>query len=1218
MHRGLLLIFLIFSIFSFAQNSRRKTNKSVAYYDNYQRVSVGIHAIHSAEIKGGVLWVWGKNTYGQLGLGDKKERTYHVKMTSDSNWVNVCVGSAHTIGLKSDGTLWAWGRNVFGQLGDGTKTDRLTPIQIGTDNQWMAISAGDSYTLAIKSDGTLWAWGSNAFRQLGDGTTTSRTSPVKIGTDSTWVKVYAGISHSFGLKSNGSIWGWGSNADGQIGDKTNIDRASPVKVGLETNWISLSVGSFHTLGLKSNGTLWAWGFNGEGVLGDSSDISKNRPIQVGSDNNWIFGCAGPAANYAIKSDGTLWTWGSNNTGQLGVGDSITRWVPTKVGKDSNWVRMVGGWNFAIGLQSNGNLYATGINAYYQYSDSIFIKRNAFTPISPSQDIWLTVDAGKYHSIGLKSNGKLYAWGYNNYGELGIGSTTNVNSPKVIGKETNWKGVAAGDYHNLAIKSDGTIWAWGNNSSGELGDGTYTQKTEPQQVGTGRDWKEIAAGANHSLFLKANGTIWVCGKNDKGQLGDGTTNDRNQLVKISSDTDWVCIATGAEYSLGIKSNGTLWAWGYNANGQLGIGTSSNQLTPKQVTGGNWVAIVAGMHSLGLKSNGTLFSWGLGGNGQLGDGSKKDLSIPQQVGSDKSWMAISAGEKHSLGIKMDGNIYSWGLNSKGQLSNGTSNDVSTPAQIGSELWVQINAGADITVGLKVKRDMYCASGGNAFGQLGDGANTDRNLFNCTSNISCVPQAPSNTTQSANQVICYGTSAVLSAKGKGKLGWYTAAKGGTYLGSDTVFKTPKLFKDITYYVQDSTCEASASRTAIDVKVLAPLKLTSKLVDTALCYGSEISLKATATGGKASQYTFNWRIDGTLVSTSDIFNLKTADYFTNTSSTKQLKVTISDNCSSGNDSIKVNLTSMVKPVAAFNFDNACSGKNTSLTYTGTKPMDSIIWNMNGEQLLHSENPKYVFMNAGKKAVTLMVSKGSCRDTVLKEVVVNVSPVAKFTVNDVCAYDSAAFINQSQNAKTYQWRFGDSSIATKVNTKHLYKPKFTNQSYMVWLTAKESSGCVDSTSNIITVYMPPVSEFDMVINTNSLEFIAKQTTNPYYKWVFNQKDSIVGPSKASHIKAHGLEVCLNVKSTFGCVSTTCKKFTLAINKLLSENIKVYPNPNNGRFTIETASLSNETPLKIYNDLGQIVFERMVVGPQSLEVELMPGIYFMKIGEFECQRIVIE
>ncbi len=348
-------------------------------------------------------------------------------------WSQISTGTLHTLAIKTDGTLWAWGYNGFGQLGDGTNTNNNASTQIGTATNWSQISTGGYHTIAIKTDGTLWAWGMNSSGQLGDGTTSDKNVPTKIGTATNWSQISAGNNHTLAIKTDGTLWAWGVNLYGQLGDGTNTAINAPTQIGTDNNWSLISAGGEHSLALKIDGTLWAWGYNGWGALGDGTTSSGiNAPTQIGTDNNWSQISAGDYHTLAIKTDGTLWACGSNSNGQLGDGtNSNYNTVLTKIGSATNWSQICAGGN---------------------------------------------------HTLASKTNGTLWAWGYNLYGALGDGTNTDKNVPTQLGIATNWSEIIAGGDHTLAIKTDGTLWAWGDNSFGQLGDRTDIDKNTPNSIG----------------------------------------------------------------------------------------------------------------------------------------------------------------------------------------------------------------------------------------------------------------------------------------------------------------------------------------------------------------------------------------------------------------------------------------------------------------------------------------------------------------------------------------------------------------------------------------------------------------------------------------------------------------------------------------------------------------------------------------------------------------
>jgi PKD repeat protein len=336
-----------------------------------------------------------------------------------------------------------------------------------------------------------------------------------------------------------------------------------------------------------------------------------------------------------------------------------------------------GHEHTLFINPGGTPYAWGHNDQGQLGNGTTDDKEIPYRVGADSD-WMSVYAGWKHSIALKNNGTLWAWGDNDYGQLGDGTTTDRLSPVQIGSDTDWVAVAAGGAHNLALKSDGTLWAWGLNSNGQIGDGTTTTRLSPVQIGSDTDWLSISGGWEHSAAIKTDGSLYTWGWNDQGQLGDGTIINKYSPVKIGAN-DWERVSTGWKHSIAIKDNGTLWAWGDNDYVQLGDETITDRLSPVQIGSAvDWYLISAGgAHNLALKTDGSLWAWGGNWHGQIGDGSTSQRNSPTHIGSDTDWSIISGGWEHSAGVKSDRSLYIWGWNAYGQIGNGTTNDRLAPA-------------------------------------------------------------------------------------------------------------------------------------------------------------------------------------------------------------------------------------------------------------------------------------------------------------------------------------------------------------------------------------------------------------------------------------------------------------------------------------------------------------------------------------------------------------
>ncbi|WP_298136975.1 T9SS type A sorting domain-containing protein [Flavobacterium sp.] len=340
-------------------------------------------------------------------------------------------------------------------------------------------------------------------------------------------------------------------------------------------WQSISTGYDHSLAVKNDGTLWAWGSNGTRKLGDGTNIDKTIPTQIGFDTNWQQVCANFSSSFAIKTDGTLWAWGWNYYGDLGLGTTSTsQGTPIQVGTETNWQSISSSNDFCIALKTDGTLWAWGRNDYGQLGDNTTIYRNIPTQIGTDTN-WQSVSVGHYHCMAIKSNGTLWGWGWNSNGKLGDGTNINRLVPTQIGIATNWQKVDAGFNHSLAIKTDGTLWAWGTNYNGEFGMVTSSFISNiPIQIGTDTDWQDVSASQWFTYAIKTNKTLWSTGRNEEGQLGNGTSGTTDVLVftQVGTFSDSNKIATGWYHVLNTNQDGFIRVTGKNDKGQLGDGTT----------------------------------------------------------------------------------------------------------------------------------------------------------------------------------------------------------------------------------------------------------------------------------------------------------------------------------------------------------------------------------------------------------------------------------------------------------------------------------------------------------------------------------------------------------------------------------------------------------------------------------------------------------------------
>ena len=513
---------------------------------------------------------------------------------------------------------------------------------------YLQISSKYDQVAAIDNDSNLWIWGG------GIGWQRKYSIPHKIDSSKNWKQVSTGENFLMALKSDGTLWGLGGNLSGQLGNGTTFGESSLTRVTQDSNWIAVSCGEEFTVAIKSDSTVWAWGINRYGQLGQGTNRTNSSiPIQIGTQSNYTTISSGKYLTVLKDSNNKLWHVGAcystTDVSQI-----------TQVGSASNWDVFTAGHPDIYAIKLNGSLWKfTSTNG----------RPTGLTQIGSSPN-WEKVD----QSLLIKSNGTLWGYGGNSFGQLGTGGLNGSATPVQIGIDNDWENIVSGESTSFAVKVDGSFWAWGKNNHAQFGNGKNKSKILP--INSSASWKDVSNSNgsfnDHVSAIKTDGTLWSWGLNGNGQLGDGTQFTTQYLpVQAGSDTNWSSISNGYQFSISIKSDGTLWGWGRNLRGQLGLGyTSFNVLSPLQIgLDSNWQAVVTGSNfSLGLKKDSTLWSWGHNSDGQLGNGQSGNsltLNTPTQIGTDSNWVFVAAGNNNSVAIKADSTLWTWGNSSFGKL-------------------------------------------------------------------------------------------------------------------------------------------------------------------------------------------------------------------------------------------------------------------------------------------------------------------------------------------------------------------------------------------------------------------------------------------------------------------------------------------------------------------------------------------------------------------------
>ena len=371
------------------------------------------------------------------------------------------------------------------------------------------------------------------------------------------------------------------------------------------------------------------------------------------------------------------------------GKSVTLLRSVTYIASSTIAQIAAGESHTVIVKTDGSLYSWGDNSFGQLGNGT--RNNLTAPARIGSDsTWSFAAAGRNQTLAIKGDGTLWGWGRNNSGQLGDGSTVNKSAPTRIGSDSDWVQVSSGNWHTLALKRDGSLWAWGYNGLGDLGDGGTTSRYAPVRIGSAGNWQQVSAGAC-STALASDGTLWSWGNNDQGQLGDGSIIAKTSPSRIGNASDWKLVSSGGSHTMALKNDGGLWGWGSNAYGQLGDGSTASKPAPTRIgTANDWQLVAAGLYnSVAIKTNQTLFAWGDNSYGQQGDGSALASLVPKQVGTGQGWVQAASGGTYSVALTADGYLQAWGSNASGQLGDGGSARKSQPSRIGADTnWKQIS--------------------------------------------------------------------------------------------------------------------------------------------------------------------------------------------------------------------------------------------------------------------------------------------------------------------------------------------------------------------------------------------------------------------------------------------------------------------------------------------------------------------------------------------------
>ena len=757
---------------------RYSTNTPVRIGTNIDWESIAANGDLSAAIKtDGSLWLWGFNDYGQLAQGDRTLRPQPVRVGTDA-WRQVVVGSipiapyyfqtnaTFIFGLKRDGTLWAWGDNRLGSLGIGGTNEQLAPVRIDLRSDWAGISTSLGAIFAWNVWGDLYTWGTNTvgFTNLVDPTTIPL--PTRIANLPPINGAVAETALVLVRTKAGEVLQWQPGYE--IPASNNEPTNSPLGhiMNLEAGKNRLAAGDGHSLAIRADGSLWAWGRNEHGQLGIGGLDDQEKPVRVGSATNWVDVVASGNRSTAIQDDGTIWVWGDNELHQIDPGNLDAIDQPVQVsGLSGYFTHLAAGGAYTLARRRDGTAWMFGTAISRAFATNFvapYIGAPQFTIRQvDSHSDWFKLFAGPYGSIGLRSDGHTYAWGY-------LPSTTPSTSGGIRYRDLEivdqFSGnpltppqtadIAIDSGYMLSVDGAGNQWF-----VGALNFGPFTLQNEIplRLVEKTHRWKLLRTTLGSGMFgLTDDGSIFASGEPDEGENGAGSFVsfiDYPSFVRVPVTNHWVNFVTGYKHLLALDDQGGIYEWGRTPFGPLGVRFSRSALTPRwrQVATGfgsagiaddrslwiwdsqNFTGLqISGEHSwnqisggatglIALADDQTLWAYGNYPKATLGIGLQTSPTNLTQIGKDY-WKIAEFGSLDSAGILTNGTLWVWGYDAGSWL--GTNGAVATPTQLGGDSdWNSVSVGEGTLLALK-KDGTVWGIGYNFFGNLGT-TNTQTHL-------------------------------------------------------------------------------------------------------------------------------------------------------------------------------------------------------------------------------------------------------------------------------------------------------------------------------------------------------------------------------------------------------------------------------------------------------------------------------------------------------------
>ncbi|CAE7237272.1 UVR8 [Symbiodinium sp. CCMP2592] len=663
----------------------------------------------------GELWTWGRNGDGQLGVGDTVDRHAPVKVNVDGQKiVAVAAGHLHTAAITDSGELWGWGRNDYGQLGIGDKQDRHAPVKVNVDGQKIvAVAARGRHSAAITEAGDLWTWGRPA--ECPDVDSTIRYVPVKVSLPNRRkiVAVAMGLRHIAAITHSGELWTWGCNFQGELGVGDTANRHSPVKVALPAKIGEMPVPlCWSPEGLESSALAEAFLASKVPVPRECSSLRgqlaafQQRRVHVGDLGAWEAAPC-PAGSFCPSEEVGAFA-ASLEDGA--VQQCPEGFVCTVSAKASTWkmsraelqellqvvgtsrgTEVLGIWRgvMIVSVLAAGSFLFRMRMGVTRPTKSRLVPdftRRFFDAFGFRQDVTVMEDGFLYLNF-VDFAEQMYEFPVTEDPRMGSSRAEEVRAPSES-TESSFELAEARDGQPVLCPA-GHYCPEGSSEplpcpSGHICKG---QDVGALANGTWGDVVRLAAGARHTVVVSKSGQVWAAGDDDFGEWGTGGTLRQHAFVHVAFDgKKIVAVAAGDHHTAAITDSGELWTWGANEHGQLGVGDTKDRHAPVTVSvngqkivaavlledrhvpvkvsvnGQKIVAVAAGhFRSAAITDSGELWAWGLNGNGQLGIGDTKDRHAPVKVSlNGQKIVAVAAGHKHTAAITDSGELWTWSDN------------------------------------------------------------------------------------------------------------------------------------------------------------------------------------------------------------------------------------------------------------------------------------------------------------------------------------------------------------------------------------------------------------------------------------------------------------------------------------------------------------------------------------------------------------------------------